>query len=178
MVEQTFIEAIWSNLTSYTSTDIVLPFLVIFILLFLGFKKSGFVGENGIVYFILAVIISTMVIIPHVTGDYPPGKDVVEIFNNTLPQASIAIVSLFLLLIFIGAVGGGNGSKLLPVGLAIIGVGGIMLFFFGTEIDLNSYAPGVSSFWIIAVIVGFILLWALTRDRGLSGEIKRVLGRI
>tara|TARA_Y100000310_G_C20606260_1_gene775639 strand:+ start:223 stop:807 length:585 start_codon:yes stop_codon:yes gene_type:complete len=51
----------------------------------------------------LSLIISLLVVIPHVTRSYPAGLDVVEIINASIPQVVMLIVGVFLTLILIAA---------------------------------------------------------------------------
>jgi len=42
------------------------------------------------------------VVIPHVLGRYPPGKDIVDMINRALPQVSIVLIAILMVLIMLG----------------------------------------------------------------------------
>ena len=94
------------KLESFGLTDALLPFLLIFTLIFAILQKVQIFGkEKKNINVIVALVIGLMVVIPHVTQSYPPGKDVVEIINNAIPNVSIIIVAIIMVLILIGVFG-------------------------------------------------------------------------
>jgi hypothetical protein len=50
----------------------------------------------------IAIIFALIVVIPHVTGNFPAGFDPVEIINAALPAVSIVVVAVIALMILIG----------------------------------------------------------------------------
>ena len=147
---------------SYPSTDVILPFVTIFIITYLAFLKSGFLGDNQRYYLILAVIIGLSVVIPHTTGSYPEGRDVVEIFNNVLPQVSIALVAFFLILLFIGLIDK-NGMGTLNVVFILIAIGAIVFFIFNSQVSTEQYLPSVPPWAVIGGAIALIILFAFSR---------------
>ena len=94
-------------LESWGFTDILLPFLLIFAILFAILEKVKVFGDgkrnvNGTVAF----VISLLTVIPHVTGTYPAGFDVVAILNKALPSVSLVIIAVIMLLLLVGIFGG------------------------------------------------------------------------
>lgn len=88
-------------------TDVLLPFLLIFIIVFAIMQKTRILGENKKnLNVAFAVILGLLVVIPHVTRSYPAGLDVVVIINSALPTVSIILVAVVMLLILIGLFGG------------------------------------------------------------------------
>ncbi|MBI5389595.1 hypothetical protein HZB01_04415 [Candidatus Woesearchaeota archaeon] len=100
-------QQVFQNLENLGLTDVMLPFLLIFIVLFAVLQKTRILGEhrkNLNVAF--AIIVALMVVIPHVTQSYPPGADVVEMLNKALPQVSLVAIAGIMLLLLIGLFGG------------------------------------------------------------------------
>ncbi len=83
--------------------DVLLPFLLIFILLFAVLQKTHILGdEKRNLNTVLALVISLIVVVPHVTGNYPAGYDPVDIMLGALPAISIIVVAIVMLLLMIG----------------------------------------------------------------------------
>jgi hypothetical protein len=99
-------------------TDVLLPFLLIFSIMFAILSTIKLLGKRGAsgavdpndtsnnnIYTFLSFAIALMVVVPHVTGSYPPGADVVEIINNFIPNMSVFIISIIMFLILLGIFG-------------------------------------------------------------------------
>jgi hypothetical protein len=87
-------------------TDILLPFLLIFVIIFAILQKTKVLGEERKnLNIIVALVVGLLVVIPHATGRFPPNSDPVVIINNSLPQLSIVLVAVIFLLVLIGAFG-------------------------------------------------------------------------
>jgi len=52
---------------------------------------------------IIGLVIAFGVVIPHVTNAYPPGTDVVDIINNSLPIVALVAVGIFIVIFNFGA---------------------------------------------------------------------------
>jgi len=100
------IERVLINLEQQGFVDIVLPFLLIFTIMFAVLQKTHILGEKKKNFNVLvSVIIALLVIIPHATGRYTGRFDPIDILNNAIPQISIFIVAIVFLLIMIGVFG-------------------------------------------------------------------------
>ena len=87
-------------------TDILLPFLLIFVIVFAILQKTKVLGEERKnLNIIVALVVGLLVVIPHATGRFPPNADPVIIINDALPQLSIVLVAVIFLLVLIGAFG-------------------------------------------------------------------------
>ena len=87
-------------------TDILLPFLLIFVIIFAILQKTKVLGEERKnLNIIVALVVGLLVVIPHATGRFPPNADPVIIINDALPQLSIVLVAVIFLLVLIGAFG-------------------------------------------------------------------------
>ena len=102
---------------SLGALDVILPFLLMFVILFAALQKTEILGKGkeGKKYnVVIALVIALLIIIPHVvygTADFTDGKlggalfgmpDVVEIINNSLPSISIWIVAVLMVMLMIG----------------------------------------------------------------------------
>ncbi|MBW2976866.1 hypothetical protein KY347_05460 [Candidatus Woesearchaeota archaeon] len=83
--------------------EILLPFLLIFTILFAVLEKTRILGEAKRNMNIgLAIVFSLVTVIPHITGDYPAGYDPIEVINSALPSVSLLVVAIIALMILIG----------------------------------------------------------------------------
>lgn len=85
--------------------DIVLPFLLIFTIVFAVLEKTKILGEDKKVKkyaAIVAMVLAFSVVVPHVTGNYYYGFDAVQIINDALPQIGLLIVSIVMMLLTVG----------------------------------------------------------------------------
>ena len=69
-------------LGSEVVVDLLLPFLLIFTIVFAVLQKSNILGKDKRNFnSVIALVVSLSVVIPHITGSYPAGFDVVEIIQ-------------------------------------------------------------------------------------------------
>jgi len=110
--------------------DVLLPFLLIFSITFAVFEKTKITGKKN-VNVMIALVIALAVVIPHVTGSYPSGFDVVVIINAILPQISLVILAILLFMLISGLIAapGGGAGKMIGVIVALLL---ILFIFFGT----------------------------------------------
>src|SRR3990172_11870708 len=94
-------------LDSWGLTDVMLPFLLFFVVLFALLSKTRVLGEDKKKFnLIIALVVSLLIVIPHVLNVYPQGTDPIDIMNTALPQVSLIAVAVIFLLILIGLFGG------------------------------------------------------------------------
>lgn len=161
----------FNTLESYGLVDGLLPFLLIFTIMFAMLQKTNILGAGKKQFNVMiALIISLLVVIPHITGSYPPGKDIVVILNSALPSVSILVVAILMSLLLIGLLGG--ESKWMGGSLS----GGIAILSFFVII----YIFGASAGWwdnlgfrwldsdvmalVIVILVFAIVIWYVTKD--------------
>lgn len=91
---------------SWGLTDVMLPFLLIFVIIFAVLEKTKLFGEEKRnINTVIALVFALLVVIPHVTNSYPSGFDVVQILNEALPAVSLVIIAVLMLLVLIGIFG-------------------------------------------------------------------------
>ncbi len=120
--------------------DVMLPFLLIFTVVFAMLQKTHILGEGKRNFnAVVALVIGLLVIVPHVTDSYPDDRyDIVVIMNEALPNVSIVVVAVVMMLLLIGLMGG------------------------KAEWDENNTASGwiaVAAFVVIIAIFGFAADW-------------------
>ena len=166
-------------LDSWGLTDVMLPFLLIFVIIFALMAKTRVLGEDKKKYnLVVALVIALLVVIPHVLNAYPPGADVVDIMNQSLPQVSLIAVAVIMLLILIGLFGGEAkwmGSSLsgwIPI-VAFI----IILIIFGGAAGWWANWTWFDNFFgaetvavIVMILVFAIIVWWITRGEGKEKE--------
>src|SRR3989338_33112 len=83
--------------------DVLLPFLLIFTIVFAVLEKSKILGEEKRnMNTAIALIFSLIIVIPHITGDLPAGYDPVLVINAALPSVGLVVVGIIALMILIG----------------------------------------------------------------------------
>ncbi|MFH1916087.1 MAG: hypothetical protein ABIJ21_02380 [Nanoarchaeota archaeon] len=177
--------------------DVLLPFILIFTIIFAILQKTKIFGEtkDGKAHrnfdTVVALVMGLAVVIPHVMGRYPPGADIVEIMNNALPNISLIIVAILMLLLIIGIFGHDINLAGSPIGgwfviLAILIVG----FIFGRAAGWFQ-GPGWLGFLddpetqtlVVIILVFGIIVWFVTKDdtpkdkeQGLADNFRKLLG--
>ena len=83
--------------------DVLLPFLLVFTIIFAILEKTKILGEGKRNMNVgIALIFALIVVIPHVTGNFPAGYDPVQIINAALPSVSLVIIAIISLMILVG----------------------------------------------------------------------------
>jgi hypothetical protein len=87
--------------------DVLLPFLLIFTIVFAVMQKSEPFGKgNKKIHVVIALILGLVVVIPHIIGLYPtPESDVVNIINHALPNVAVLLVAILMVLLLAGMFG-------------------------------------------------------------------------
>lgn len=174
------------TLESYGLTDALLPFLLIFAVVFAILQKVKIFGKDKRnINVILALVIGLLVVIPHVTNSYPPGGDIVEIMNNAIPNVSMILIAIVMLLILVGVFGSEidiAGSSLAGwiafISLLIVG------YIFGRAAGWFEYLPNWLSWLddpetqalVIILLVFGLLIWFVTKEPGKKAEGKLTKG--
>jgi len=151
---------------SWGLMDVILPFLLIFAVVFAAAEKGKLLGDNKRTHVIVALVMALAVIIPHVTYTYPAGADVVNIINSALPQIALVIIAVLMLMILTGMIGAEWDALKTVVGIfSIIAI----IYIFARSADVVSgYRvlywlddPTVQSIVIILLVFG-LAIWLIT----------------
>jgi len=139
---------------SWGLRDVMLPFLLVFVIFFAILAKVRIFGEGKKKYnLIVALVVALLVVIPHVLDRYPANFDPVDIMNEALPNISIVIVAAIAALIIIGAFGGQVATR--PAYLT----GGVILL--GAVIYVIFVYPSLSPL-LLAIALVFVIATAFS----------------
>jgi hypothetical protein len=127
----------FESLDRWGVTDVLLPFLLVFTLVFAVLEKTKILGADKKNFnVIVGLVMAAAVVMPHVTSSYASllGFDPVDIINKALPSVSILVVAIMMLLILIGVF----AHDKVMLGLTMpgwIGLGSILaiIFIFGSS---------------------------------------------
>lgn len=172
-------------LESYGLTDALLPFLLIFTIIFAVLQKTKILGEGKKNFnVIIALVMSLTTVIPHVTNTYPSGYDVVEIINSALPQVSMVAIAFIMLLLLIGLFGAESrwmGASL-SGWMAIISLIIIVVIFGGAAgwwtsmQDLLWWWDDDTTALVIILLAFALIIWYVTKP-DTKGESAFKLGK-
>ena len=168
-------------------TDVILPFLLIFIIYFAILEKSKVLGNDKKNLNIgVSLVIGLTVIIPHIMGYYPPGSDVVDIMNKALPSVSIVVVAIIMLLVLLGIFGGDANMMGIKMGnwVAVIALVIIIWIFGGAAGWWGQRAGMWNRFFgsdivaIIIILLVFGLIIAFVTGEGDDDKQKGYMSRL
>ena len=167
------LENIVESLESWGLTDVVLPFLLIFTIVFAILQKANIFGEGKKRFnVIIALVLSLLVVVPHITGSYPGDYDVVEIINESLPSIALLLVAIIMLLLLIGIFGGGSTwSGPITGWVVIVAAIAVIWIFSGAVWGWKAWDKFVSFFGeeivtIIVILLVFGIIIALITSEG------------
>jgi hypothetical protein len=168
--------------------DALLPFLLIFTLVFAALQKTKIIGSGEKRFnVIIALVLAFAVVLPHLMGTYPPGQDVVIIINTALPNISVVLVAILAILLLIGVFAPVNLAGTMLGGLLVFGSIIAVVFFFGQAAGIWEEFPPFLGFLndpdtqalIIILVIFGLVLWFITREEpgvnvggGLGGFFK------
>lgn len=158
------------TLESWGIADVLLPFLLIFTIVFAVLQKTKILGDRKNFNVIIALIVGLSVVIPHVVGGYPPEADVVELINIIIPQISLVAVALLMLLLLVGIFQPAWVTKSISGVLAGISIIAVIIIFGGAlgwwESGWIYYFGEDTMSVIVAILVFGIIIWFITREPG------------
>jgi len=186
------LESIIQDMDSWGLTDVMLPFLLIFTIIFAILTKTKILGKDKKNFnMVVALAIGLLVVIPHVTNNYPQNKDPVLIINNSLPAVAIIIVALIMLLLLVGIFGGEASWTGYITGWVAIAAFIVVLIIFGGSAGwwdqwnwfYNFFGEDVVALIVILLVFGIIIAFITgeSKDEKKGGAMKRVgdeIGRL
>ena len=131
-------ESLIYTLENWGLLDVILPFILIFTLVFAVFEKTKILSDddekNKKYSSVIAMVMAFGVVIPHVTGAYYYGFDAVEIINKALPQVSLLLVAILMTLLTLGLWTGkrADGSKGIGKWFTLASGALVILIFIGS----------------------------------------------
>lgn len=148
--------------------DVVLPFMLVFTIVY-AILTTVVIGasdatdkKNTKFALIIGLVIAFGVVIPHVTGTYPPGTDVVDIINNSLPIVAliaVGIIGLFIILGMFGIELNFMAGSLVPI-IVVLALG-LIVFIFGSNAGWGWKVPKFLSFLTDKDTISFLIVVAV-----------------
>ena len=182
------LEGFFRSLENWGLTDVMLPFLLIFVIVYAVLQKTRILGETKKnLNVVVAVVFALLVVIPHVTGRFPANADPVLIINEALPQVSIVLVAVIFLLILIGVFGQDYVflGVTMPGWITLVSLVVIILIFggaagwwsgqFGNTLENFFGTEGVAVF-IMLLTFGIIIAWITSDSK--EREDRTILNRM
>ena len=148
-------------------TEIILPFLLIFTIVFAVLEKTKILGEEKRNMNVgIAIVLALMTVIPHIANPSP--RDPISIINKALPKVSLFVVAIIFLMILLGVFA--HDRLLLgasaPGWVAFISVAAL-IYIFGSAAGIwtpafiheleNIFGADVISVVIMILIFGIII---------------------
>ena len=182
------LEGFFRDLDRWGVIDVMLPFLLIFVVVYAILTKTKILGETKKnLNVIVAMVMGLLVVIPHITGRFPPNADPVLIMNDALPQVSIVLIAIVFLLVMIGVFGQDYVflGVSMPGWITLVSLVIIILIFggsagwwtgnFGTTLENFFGTEGIAVF-IMLITFGIIIAW-VTHDSK-DSEDRTTLNRL
>lgn len=153
--------------------DALLPFLLIFVLVFAVLQRVPLFGDrriNGV----LAFIIGAMVVVPHIIGLYPETTDPVYIINSFLPHTAVLLIAILCVVLLLGLAGGNIPNLLLwaialfAVGLLVVVILMAMIPGFWPTFDFMR-DPAIQALIIILLVLGLVGYFVIREPGGEQG---------
>jgi len=174
-----FVE-LFKIMESWGMLDVMLPFLLIFTVVFAVLQKAKIFGADSKRFnVVIALVLGMVVVIPHILGTYPAGQDAVLIINNLLPNVALVLVAIVMVLLLSGVFGytsrdsGASGAILIPAFAIIIWLFGLSAGWWANfswfNIDPDTIAV------VLVLLVFGIIIWIITSDSLLKG-VKPIQG--
>lgn len=169
-----FQELFW-NLEAWGFVDVLLPFILVFTIVFAILEKIKILGEGKRQYnTVFALVMAAAFVFPHVTGTYLDliGFDPVLVLNQSLPQVSIIVVAIIMVLLIIGVFGNNIDFAGTPLSGWIVVIAFIAVaMIFGSALEwfyLPDWLyflsdPEIQSLVIMILVFG-IIIWFVTKD--------------
>ena len=156
--------------------DVIIPFILIFTIVFAILQKTLILGKEKKNYnIVVAFSMGFLVVVTHVLGWVPSSKDPVEILNTFLPNISLLLVGIVMFLLLIGLLGGRatwmGGS--LSGWIAIVSMA-VVIIMFGRSAGwwgqgnwpswLNWFNDPETQALVVIILIFGIVIWFITKD--------------
>jgi len=165
--------------------DVIIPFLLIFTVIYAVLHKTKAISEEKNIHVILSLLLAIIAILPHILSEVgrpivPPQYDFVRIMYAVLPEVAILIIAIVLMLIVLGLflsnvkIGGttfGAWGTIIAI-LIIIGIFVINIF----DINIARYpiwnrilTPQNQAILIIILVFAIIIAWVTYEPKAEGG---------
>lgn len=155
-----FVE-LFEIMESWGMLDVMLPFLLIFTVVFAVLQKAKIFGEDSKRFnVIIALVLGMVVVIPHIMGTYPEGKDAVLIINSALPNVALVLIAIIMVLLLSGVFGyepkgAGTGTLFLAF-VVVIWIFGVSAGWW-SDFSWFSIDPDTLAIILVLLVFGIII---------------------
>ncbi len=156
-------------LQSYGIMDFLLPFLLVFTILYAVTAKVALFKDHKNFRVIIALVLSIMFVAPHIVGYYPLGYDPVQVINETLPSISLVAVAAIMLLLLMGIFGTDFAAAAAPF-IAILAIV-FVVYIFGSSLNMWNGPSTIFSWWtpettelVVILLVFGVIVYLITKD--------------
>lgn len=157
------------TLQTWGVLDFLLPFFLVFTIVFAVTKSIHLFKDNKSFQVVIATVVALLFVIPHYTGTYPLGYDPVEVINQSLPSVALVAIFVVMLLLVLGLMGAGFSDKIAPfINILIIG---FIIYIFGSSLNLWNSPTDTFGWWSselteILLILGVfgLVVWFITKE--------------
>ncbi len=173
------IQSLMQSLIDWGFLDALLPFLLIFVLIFAIlqkialFKKDDTVAAKRISA-VLAGIIAAMIVIPHVTGLYPVVSDPIIMINTFLPSIAVILLAMLCVILLLG-LAGTKIPNFVIWAIALVALGFLLFVIFMAIIPGWFPAfdflrdPAIQALIIILLVIGLVGFFLTREETGGGG---------
>jgi hypothetical protein len=167
--------------------EFLVPFLLVFTIVYAVLQKTKILGDGRKNYnVIIALVMGLAVVVPHFTGMYT-SFDPVYVINSSLPQVSIILVAIVMVLLIIGVFGNefDIAGTSLAGWVAIIAII-IVALIFGSSVGWFSLPawlgflainPDLQAL-IVMILIFAIIIWFITKEPKDDKAKKSALGGV
>jgi len=165
--------AIFSNLATYLQAygvvDFLLPFILVFTIIYAVTKNMPLFKDNKNFRVIIALVLGFVFVIPHITGTYPLGYDPVQVLNESLPSISLVTIAAVMLLLLLGIFGKGFSQTAAPI-IALVSIV-FVVYIFGAALKIWRGPYDVFYWWtseitevMLIILVFGLIVWFITKE--------------
>ncbi len=179
-------ENIGFYLQAYGVLDFLLPFILVFTIVYAVMQKTKILGDKKNFNVIIALVLGLLFVVPHITGAYPIGYDPVQVMNEALPSISLVAVAAIMLLLLMGIFGTDFSQSAAPF-IAVISIA-FVAYIFGSSLNLWTAPSDVFRWWsseltelLIIILVFALVVWFIVHERSeksSGGEMLKSFGKL
>lgn len=169
-----------ASLQNFGVIDFLLPFILVFTIVFAVLQRTKILGDNKNFNVILALVLGLLFVLPHLTGSYPLGYDPVAVMNQSLPSISLVAIAAIMLLLLMGIFGTDFSKTAAPI-IALVALG-FVVYIFGASLNLWNGPYDAFSWWtpdvtelLIVILVFGLIVWFITREPGADTPGKGIM---
>ena len=162
-------ENIGYYLQAYGILDFLLPFVLVFTIVYAVMQKTKILGDKKNFNVIIALVLGLLFVVPHITGAYPIGYDPVQVMNETLPSISLVAVAAIMLLLLMGIFGTDFSKSAAPF-IAIISMG-FVAYIFISSLGFVTAPSEFFAWWskeltelLIIILVFALVVWFIVKE--------------